>query len=376
MNSIKEIQLLHNKGFVLLRAQRTTNAPIGWKHKDGKWGYVEEMSDPTLKRYKETFDAGITSKSHVGFYLGHNDLCCIDLDVKKTKINVGEIVDKILAAWGEYVCIETTKSNGYHIYFRYKTDLPNNPDFTVKGKDNWIEVYYRLRFIACYLSNSKRYNLVSGAIESLPLLKDAQHKNILKFFDTWRGVRAKPKKYKPVKIDSDVLNRVKSYVEQIETKQIDITGDNPRWFRLGKAFASAFGLDGFDLFNRISRFSPLYNEDTIKDDYQGFVDGDKRDRGAKITIATFFHLCEENGLMSLEAVQALRLNPHTETKEYVIELSKKERIGQHVYKVINSFIQHIPICCTDKANYFVFEHTHWKRKNTRQVVDLLSEFID
>src|SRR6478609_3889089 len=343
MNSIKEIQLLHNKGFVILRAQRTTNAPIGWKHKDGKWGYVEEMSDPTLKRYKETFDAGITSKSHVGFYLGHNDLCCIDLDVKKTNVDVNGIVASILPKFNNKVAVETTKSNGFHIYFRFKTDLPNNPDFTVSRADNWIEVYYRSRFIACYLSNSKKYNLIHGSVESLPELTISEHKTLLKFFDKWKGVRPKPKPYKAVKIDSDVLNRVKSYVEQIEAKQIDITGDNPRWFRLGKAFASAFGLDGFDLFNRISRFSPLYNEDTIATDYQSFVDGDKRERGTKITIATFFHLCEEHGLMSLEAVQALKLHPQIIEKEFSIELSKKEKIGSHVYKVIRAFSAAVPI---------------------------------
>jgi hypothetical protein len=379
MNRIKEIQNLHNKGFVILQAQRTTNAPIGWKRKDGSWGYVDEMNDKSLTRYKQSFSAAVLSRSHCGFYLGHNDLSCIDLDVKKTDEDVKAIVENIIDTFKGSICVETTKSNGYHIYFRFQTDLPNNPNFTQTDAktSNWIEVYYRSRFIACYLSNSKRYNLVHGTIEELKPLTKEQHKKLIGYFKAYEGEKPKPRKSKPIKIDEDTMRRVVSYVEQIEAQQLDITGDNPKWFRIGKAFASAFGDQGFELFNRLSRFSPLYNADTIADDYQTFVDGDKRDRGQKITIATFFHICEEHGLLSLEALQAQKLHPAVqEDKEFTLTLSKKEKMAEHVHYLCEAFKEAVPICCIDKANFYVFDTTHWVLKNTREVLDLVKNFID
>lgn len=381
MNRNKEIQTLHDKGFVILRAQRTTNAPIGWKNKaTGKWGYVDQMSDPALSQYKQSFSAEVTSKSHCGFYLGFGDLCCIDLDVKKTKEDVKTLVAKIVREMPEAaICVETTKSNGYHIYFRYKTDLPNDPNWTqldAKTK-NWIEVYYRKRFIACYLSNSKRYNLIEGSILELKPLKEKQHEKLLSYFIKWRGKRSKPRKRKAVTVDQETWRRTQAFVEQIEAKGLDITGDNPKWFRIGKAFASAFGEQGFDMFKRVSSFSPLYNEDEIQDDYAAFVDGDKRERGVKITIATFFHLCEEAGLKTLEQQAADRMHPAVQVdKEFSLELTKKEKMADHVHKLCEEFKKNIYICCIDKVNFYVFETTHWIQRNTKEVLDLVNNFID
>lgn len=376
MSSIKEIQQLHKRGFVILRAQRVNNSPIGWKRKDGSWGYVDEMSDTTLSRYNSTFNAEAVSKSHCGFYLGHNHLCCIDLDTKKTDHAETAAVVKKIIGLALPVCIETTKSNGYHIYFQYETDLPNMPDFMQKQKDNWIEVYFRKRFIACYLSNSKKYAKIYGSIEGLKLLTKKQFDSLMKVIEPYKGKEKPKKKSRPVKIDADTLNRVKAYVDQIEEQRLDITGDNPKWFRIGKAIASAFGEEGFTLFNRLSRFSPKYNEDSIQDDYQAFVDGDKRERGQKITIATFFHICEEAGLISPEAVQAKKLHPAKIEKEFKIVFTKKESMAEHVHLLVHHFKEVVPICCTDKANFYVFEHTHWKQKNSREVIDLIKEFIN
>jgi hypothetical protein len=122
MNYEKEILQLYKQGFVILRASRNTNAPIGWKRKDDnkRWGYTEEMTDPTLAVYKATFNASLLAKSHCGFYLGHGDLCCIDFDTKKSSTTIEQttkLKDDIIKALGKKVCVERTKSNGFHIYF-------------------------------------------------------------------------------------------------------------------------------------------------------------------------------------------------------------------------------------------------------------------
>jgi hypothetical protein len=375
----KEIQDLHNKGFVILRASRSTNAPIGWKRPAGakkKWGYVEEMEDTTLRVYKSTFNAKVLATSHCGFYLGHGDLCCIDLDTKKTTHEQTDgLKNKIVAALGDKVVVETTKSNGYHIYFLYKERLPNKPDWTSSGKANWIEVYYSKRFIACYLSNSKRYTLIHGTVASLKPLNTKEHIKLLECLKPFKGKEAKPVKVKAVEVDGETLRQAESFVKQLEEKELDITGDNPTWFKIGKAFASAFGLKGFDMFNRLSQFSPTYNADTIEDTYKRFVEDEAKPRAKKISIASFFKICLDAGLTDLETNSALQLHPPV-AKEFDLVLGKKESMAEHCHTVVTEFLTHANIICIDGKVFYVFENTHWIIRNDRYIVELINNFVD
>lgn len=381
MNYEREIQLLHDRGFVILRAARTTNAPIGWKRKAGsktKWGYIDEMADPKLAVYHSTFDAKILARSHCGFYLGHGDLCCIDLDTKKTTEEVTtKLKNEILTKLKNHVVIERTKSNGFHIYFRYAKREPNNPDWTALGTGNWIELYYSKRFIACYLSNSKKYSLEHGRIDQLKLLTTGQHTALLKCLTPYKGKEIKSKRTRMVsyEVDAETLERANGYIRQIEEQGLDITGDNPKWFKIGKALANAFGSKGFELFNRLSQFSPLYNADTIETEYERFVQEDARPRSKKVTIGSFFKICEDAGLKDLEAVKALQLHPPAE-KEFELTLTKKESMAEHVHTLVVAFLSHIELCCLDGVNFYIFEHTHWKRSNPKHVVDLINNFVD
>lgn len=384
MSNEKEIQKLHNKGFVILRATRTNNAPIGWKRKISptnkiKWGYTAEMADPLLAVYHNTFSASILSRSHCGFYLGHGDLCCIDLDTKKTDIQVAEIVAKVVNAFGDKCAVERTKSNGYHIYFLYKERLDNEPNWTgldAKTK-NWIEAYYSKRFIACYLSNSKKYILEHGDLLSLKVLTKKEHTKLLGFFALFKNKKkTKHKTNKQHDVDEHTWEQAETYVKQIEEKELDITGDNPLWFKIGKGFANAFGAKGFDMFNRLSQFSPLYNADTIETDYTNFVNGEKNPRDKPITIATFFKICDDQGLNDLETLATLKLHPAASTKEFELVLSKKERMPEHVHTLVAAFLQHIEICCIDGAAFYIFEQTHWIKRNVKYVIDLVNNFVD
>jgi hypothetical protein len=239
-------------------------------------------------------------------------LCCIDLDTKKTTIEETTAVkDKIVKALGKNVMVETTKSNGYHIYFLFDKRLDNRPDWMQKGVDNWIELYYSKRFIACYLSKSNRYKVIHGSIHDLAPLSAKQHSSLLSVLHPYKGKEDKKpaRKVKVKEIGKAEWEEAENYVKQIEEKGIDITGDNPKWFKIGKSIANAFGEKGFDLFNRVSQFSPKYNEDTIAEDYMRFVEDDARPRKDKLTSATFFHICKEHELHSMEITNALRLNP-------------------------------------------------------------------
>lgn len=386
----KEFEALHKRGFVILQASRSTNAPIGWKNlSTKKCGYINEMQDPALAVYKNTFNAKILARSHCGFYLGHGNLCCIDLDTKKDSVDRAE-VEKLVAVitktFGEYVVVETTKSNGYHIYFLYEERLPNNPDWTgikkiVDGKpvsNNWLELYYSKRFMACYLSNSKKYSLIHGEILKMKVMKTKEHTKLLSFIEPYKGKISERKKSsrKAPEIDKEVWEQTEVYVKQLEEQGLDITGDNPQWFKIGKAFASAFGQKGFDMFNRVSQFSASYNADTIEDVYTRYVDEDGRKRDEKITIRTFFKICQDAGLTDLKTLQTLQLHPPSEVKEFQLDLLKKESMGEHSHTVVSEFLKYNPIITIDKSSFYIFEQTHWVKRGPREIVELINSFVD
>jgi len=385
MNREREIRDLHNKGFVMLRASRTTNAPIGWKSPTKQWGYVKEMSDPALSVYKNTFSSEMLAQSHCGFYLGHGNLCCIDLDTKKSSTTIEQteaLKNKFIEALGGKIAVESTKSNGFHIYFLYAKRLDNQPDWTGIREDgksnNWIELYYSKRFIACYLSNSKKYALQHGTITDLKLLTDKEHKKLLDLLEPFKTKATSKSKRstKPTVIDDETFIQAEQYTKQIELQGLDITGDNPTWFKIGKSFASAFGLKGFDMFNRVSQFSSTYNADTIADDYNRFVEDEGRERTKKISIATFFKMCEDVGLQDLKTLNALQLHPPAKTKEFELLLSKKEGMAEHVHTVVIEFLEHVNVLCVDNKTFYVFEQTHWIVRNDRYIVELLNNFVD
>lgn len=383
MSNEKEIQQLHDKGFVILKASITKNNPIGWKvpGSKNKWGYIEEMKDQVLTRYRSTFNARSLSLSHCGFYLGHGNLCCIDLDTKKVSDDRAEkMVQKMVKALGSTIVVERTKSNGYHIYFLYAKRLDNIPNFTgLDAKEaNWIELYYQKRFIACYLSNSKKYKLEHGDLSKLKPLTDKQHKTLLSAMESFKSKFSRRKKNyaKELLIDESTYKKAELYAQQIEEKGLDITGDNPLWFKIGKALASAFGTAGFSIFNRISQFSPTFNADTIEETFNRFVEGESTSRDKKVTIASFFKICEDAGLLDESTLQTLRLNPPSEVKEFELLLDKKQRMAEQTHIVVTVFLQNVHICCLDKTTFYVYDITHWQKRTDKDVLDLLFDFIN
>lgn len=386
----KEFEALHKRGFVILQASRSTNAPIGWKKPGAnKWGYVEEMQDPTLATYRNTFNPKVLARSHCGFYLGHGNLCCIDIDTKKDSVTKEEaegLVHSVIKALKDFVVVETTKSNGFHIYFLYEERLPNNPDWTsikkmvdgVSKSNNWLELYYSKRFIASYLSNSKKYALIHGDLLKMKLMGTKEHKKLLSFLEPYKGriTTVKKRAGKEPEIDKEVWDQTESYIKQLEEQGLDITGDNPQWFKIGKAFASAFGVKGFSMFDRLSQFSATYNADTIEDTYNRYVEDDGKNRSDKITIRTFFKICSDAGLMDLKTSQALQLHPPSGSKEFQLTIGKKESMGEQVHTVVVEFLKQVPIITIDKGTFYMFEQTHWVKIGPRSIVEMVNDFVD
>lgn len=90
---------------------------------------------------------------------------------------------------------------------------------------------------------------------------------------------------------------VEWYISQLEAGRVDITYDYGQWVGIGFAFANEYGEGGRDLFHRVSQLSDKYNQGQADRKYTNCI---KTNTG-RVSIATFFHLCHENGIRKPKA---------------------------------------------------------------------------
>lgn len=82
-------------------------------------------------------------------------------------------------------------------------------------------------------------------------------------------------------------NKVEKYLNIIQEKGIDITGDYNTWFSIGCAFANEFGESGREYFHIVSKMSDKYEYARTDKDYNRWL---KKEHS--YSIATFFHFCK------------------------------------------------------------------------------------
>jgi hypothetical protein len=83
--------------------------------------------------------------------------------------------------------------------------------------------------------------------------------------------------------------RVEAVIEQIVANRVDITQDEPVWFRLACALANSFGEAGRKYFHAVSQFHPEYHPSTTDRKYDHALQAGYQ----SITLGTFFELAKQ-----------------------------------------------------------------------------------
>jgi ferredoxin-like protein FixX len=87
-------------------------------------------------------------------------------------------------------------------------------------------------------------------------------------------------------------DKVERCINQIVSRQLDITANRDDWINIGLALADRFGNSGRVYFHQVSRFYPKYNFRESDNKYNELLMHHK----GKITIATFFKICSNWGM--------------------------------------------------------------------------------
>ena len=116
-------------------------------------------------------------------------------------------------------------------------------------------------------------------------------------YSKWKETKTIEKKKKSKLIltkeweDGDTKAKVEYFVHQIVAQQIDITQNEPDWFRIACALANEFGEWGRDYFHQISQFHVGYDLKDANTKFDHALSG----KYSKIGIGTFIQLAKRCG---------------------------------------------------------------------------------
>lgn len=220
-----------------------------------------------------------------------NDKTIYDEWVKLIKDRYPEALEKI--------CVEKTRSGGYHAYIRY-TDIGNNKIALAKAANGSEIISIYTGGLLSYCAPTPGYEHISGKLNELENLTHEEFNFMRETATTFNIGLQKTKKDSAD--DADPFSRLRKkpdeqfgkVLRRIAESKIDITGGYDRWRNIGFALINAFGEDAREPFREISQLGN-YDPERFDRDFDGFLNSDYRkgNEGQKITIGTFYMLVKE-----------------------------------------------------------------------------------
>lgn len=115
--------------------------------------------------------------------------------------------------------------------------------------------------------------------------------NPLDWLDQPTQPEVKVQQQQPIETNTD-LTEIETIIQQIESKQIDITNAYSDWRDIGFALADSFGEVGRDYFHRVSKFYADYSVNTCNQQFDKCL----KANGQGITLKTFFFHAKQAGI--------------------------------------------------------------------------------
>jgi hypothetical protein len=225
--------------------------------------------------------SGLFSKRNVKSLLKHSGFIQFDIDFKdNTHINnYSELKKQISNIQEVAYCGLSVSGNGYWGLIPISKPTQHRQHFEallLKFKSLGIVIDKSCKDV----SRLRGYSFDKEAYfnHSASIFTQILKKEIKKFI---------PKNYDPLCNSESTKNKVEKYLNIIQEKEIDITGDYQTWFSLGCAFVNEFGENGREYFHVLSRVSSKYEYEKTEKDYRYWLK-----KKHTFSIATFFHYCK------------------------------------------------------------------------------------
>lgn len=227
-----------------------------------------------------------------------SNLACLDFDHIGTGEQVEEVKKRISqeAELDPVLLFISPSGDGLKVVVNVRQEIQNDDDFKQTFKSLRRFCQERLN-----LNPDEQRKDISGLCY-LPYDGEAILNQAGSGFDVekWRPVEAPKPQVSPVgqapirttsSGEPDDYTRALIAVEDIESSGIDITSDRTQWMRIGFAL-STLGEAGRDLFKRVSRFYPDYDERETDKQFDSFL---RSNRGG-VNLESLFAIAKEHGV--------------------------------------------------------------------------------
>lgn len=132
------------------------------------------------------------------------------------------------------------------------------------------------------------------------------------------------------------INDIEQLIAQIESHQIDITGDYSTWRNLGFALSDEMGEAGRNAFHRISKFHSEYSPKECDQQFDACL----KAKGSGVTISTLFHHAKDYGVL---------IKKKKEVEEpRMIDKEEMPNLPDAIFPILPDFLQRVVEVATSK----------------------------
>jgi hypothetical protein len=217
------------QGYSLIPVDENKRPLVDWKQ--------YQLSAMT---YKDAISHSKNGVQNFAVVCGYNNLECIDIDTKNLDEETSpdkfydQLVEMVpLDIWSKLV-VQETPSGGKHFLYRC-TEVGKNQHLA-KSKAGKPIIETRGQGGYVLIEPSEGYKVVEGELSAIQELLPQEREQLFSICRTFHNNQAVQTRYIG-SASSDIVDLAKLCIEQIEIKELDITGNYDDWIRTG------FGLD-------------------------------------------------------------------------------------------------------------------------------------
>jgi predicted P-loop ATPase len=244
------------------------------------------------------------------YFVAYSGLIILDID-KLSHEQLANAFDQVVNIPYTYACFRSPSNNGLKILVRTDSN---------------------------HLTHYQAYNEIKSYYEQvLGLEVDSSGKDITRLcFFSWDPDTCLKEKSEIFKttinmIETDILK----VVEQIESKNLDITNGYKDWLNIGFALADALGEAGRIYYHRISRFNAQYNSPECDKQYDSCL----KSHRSGVTAKSLFYLAKDHGI-DISPVKSYTFeNKAGQGSEGDKPGKQKEKTRSNLFNKIEKFLQ-------------------------------------
>lgn len=264
---------------------------LTWLTSDKYAIQIKELRNINDKNRRDKIKAGLPAITVSGVFdpvrkegnlVKHSKLICIDIDMKGNEEieNFQELKRQLFHIRNVAYAGLSASGNGFFLIMPIANPKRHKQHFKAIQRD-LVNFGIMIDSAPQNVASLRGYSFDESAFfrhDAIPYRKWAKSAK--------QNQKSNYKIFTPQKNLIGTRKKVEAVIARIASGRIDITEEEPNWFRLACSFANEFGESGRKYFHSISQYYPKYDQIEADEKYNHALEG----KYSSINIGTFFKL--------------------------------------------------------------------------------------